>query len=878
MPPLAKRRRLHDTGDPDAELQERRLRNDKKLKSRFESIFEKYSKDFSGIGDVIDFEKDEIVVDNGHLWDMKDEKDPGNGSSTQPASKDPLSEIPSNTPPIEHVIPDSQDYESDENDPLGILEDAFATSIQRVRKSVESPFSRHQNGYTNRGSSNVHSFPTRLDNRLVEPAWRVPLLPADVNIEQGLPSPSPSIVDDSSRSASPEGVSIWALATTRKRRTTTHPTLAASSETSSKPSLPVRSWTREERQLLRQLKASGTSWAEIAKYLPNRTPAAIQAFWHYLQKKSKSIESPTQIGNAASNGPALQSLDETGKEHTVFTDESRPSLQIEDLNIPELATTTAPSLTGSTEAELKSHPASSSISEAESNELSKHASRERFSCSSKVVFDSQNSSESQQLLEASPDPQTTVMSPLPEMEDKTEVHSQSDVPLARIASSPPPRGLSSHASPNADDLHPNFDAFNHRLHNIRARFESSQPDPEVYPSSSALVEDHRMQDNDLRQSNESNIGTLLEHSIKNAESKEYPVNSTERLSSTANEWGVSSFKSDESIGRSTTPITKQTSSELLDTRASVAAKPVLAQSALVKRGNEHETDGGTGLSRSISSPVGSDPRSILLAETDNAVTDISKPNSEAASTSQKFVHIEISPFSNERLEKQVISENIPEESSDGIVIVQGVEDASHVTAPGTPPGALLPAQEDSLRKIKPFSLILPIEGSPTMHEHLQRKSPYLQSLDQKYRFGQGNTRSDAVSPRIGVPQPIGSDLVVHPTTSALVPSTEDLLSSINDVFAPHGSDTDINPEQVISQKHISAVEEDEDDLQFPYQPTITPRFQGRGRQSYGGSKQRLAFRPKLGDDDTSDDELSTPSKTMRDRVELTPAQASWHGL
>ncbi|KAL8894145.1 MAG: hypothetical protein Q9192_004577 [Flavoplaca navasiana] len=877
MPPLAKRRRLLDPGDADAELQQRRLRNNKKLKSRFESIFEKYSKDFSGIGDVIDFEKDEIVVDNGHLWDMKDEKDPGNGSSSQPGSKDPLLEIPSNTLPIEHEIPDSQDYESDENDPLGILEDAFATSIQRVRKSVESSFSRHQNGYINPGSSTVHSFPTRLDNRLVEPAWRVPLLPADVNTEQGVPSPSPSIVDDSSRSVSPEGVSIWALPTTRKRRTTTHPTLAASPETSSKPSLPVRSWTQEERQLLRQLKASGTPWAEIAKQLPHRTPAAIQVFWHYLQKKS--IVSPTQIGNAPSNDPALQGLDETGKEHDVLTDESRPSLQIEDLNVLELATTTAQSHAGSPDAELKSHLASSLISEAESNELSKHASKGKFSCSSKVVFDSQDSSESQQILEVSPDPQTRAASPLPEMEDKAEVLSQSEVPLARIVSSPPPPGLASHASPNADDLHPNFDAFNHRLHNIRARFESLQPEPEVYSSSSALAEDHRTQNNDLRQSNESNIGTILEHSpIKLAESKEHPVNSTKRLSSTANESGASSFQSDESVGRLTTPITKQTSSELLDTRASVAAKPVLATSALVKHGNEHETDGGTGLSRSIPSPVGSDPQSILLAETDNTVTDVSKPNSEAASTSQKFVHIEISPLSNECSEKQVISEHIPEEYPQEIVIVQGVQDASHVTPPGTPPGALPPAQEESLRKIKPFSLILPIEGSPTMHKHLQWKSPYLQSLDQKYSFGPENTRSDAVSPRIGVPKPIGSDPVVHSTTSAPVLSTEDLAFSGKDIFATHGSDTDIDPEHLITRKQISTVEEDEDDLQFPYQPTITPKFQGRGRQSYSGSKQRLALRPKLANDDTSDDELSTPSKTTRDRIEMVPVQASQHGL
>ncbi|KAI4267135.1 MAG: hypothetical protein LQ337_008493 [Flavoplaca oasis] len=878
MPPLAKRRRLLDTEDPDAELQQRRLRNNKKLKSRFESIFEKYSKDFSGIGDVIDFEKDEIVVDNGHLRDMKDEKDPGNGSSSQPGNKDPPSAIPSNTLPIEQVIPDSQDYESDENDPLGILEDAIATSIQRVRKSVESSLSRHQNGYINPGSSNVHSFPTRLDNRRVEPAWRVPLLPADVNIEQGLPSPSPSIVDDSSRSASPEGVSIWALPE-RKRRTSTsgnlvtHPTSATLSGSLSKPSLPVRPWTQEERHLLRQLKASGKSWAEIAKQLPNRTLGAIQVYWYSLQKKS--IESPTQLDNASSDDPALQSPDQTSNDHNVFTNESRPSSQVKDLCASELATTRAPGLAASPDAELRSHLASSLLSEVDLFELSKHAPGEKILCSGKVVPDSQDSPEPQQSLEANPNPQTQATSPLPDMENGIEFLLQSEVPLARIASSPPPPGSSSHASPNANDLHPNFDTFNHRLQNIRARFGSLHPDPEVSSSSSALAEDHRMQDNDLHQSNESHIGTLLEHpSNRIAESKEHPVNTTESSSSTANESDASSFQSDESIERLTTPITMQTLSELLDTRASVAAKPELAQSPLVKPGYEHETDGGTCLSRSIPSPVGSDPQSISSAETGDPVTDISKPIPEAASTSQKFVHIEISPLSNERAEKQVISEHIPEECSEGMVIVQGVQDASHVTPLGTPPGALLPAQEESLRKIKPFSLILPIGGSPTMHQHLQWKSPYLQSLDQKYRFGQGNTQSDAVSPRIGVPQPIGSDPVVRSTTSAPVLSTEDSEFSGNDIFAPHGSDTDIDPEQVITQNQTSPVEEDEDDLQFPYQPTITPKFQGKGRQSSSGSKQRLAFPPKLGNDDTSDDELSTPLKTTRDRIEMTPVQAS----
>lgn len=63
--------------DPDSELQQRRSQLDFKLKSTFESIFEKYGKDFEGIGDEIDLETGRIVVNNGHLSAMRHERDPG---------------------------------------------------------------------------------------------------------------------------------------------------------------------------------------------------------------------------------------------------------------------------------------------------------------------------------------------------------------------------------------------------------------------------------------------------------------------------------------------------------------------------------------------------------------------------------------------------------------------------------------------------------------------------------------------------------------------------------------------------------------------------------------------------------------------------------
>ncbi|RDW73247.1 hypothetical protein BP6252_07154 [Coleophoma cylindrospora] len=63
--------------DTVEELQQRRARLDGKLKSTFESIFEKYERNFDGIGDEIDLYTGAIVVNNGHLLDMQDERDAG---------------------------------------------------------------------------------------------------------------------------------------------------------------------------------------------------------------------------------------------------------------------------------------------------------------------------------------------------------------------------------------------------------------------------------------------------------------------------------------------------------------------------------------------------------------------------------------------------------------------------------------------------------------------------------------------------------------------------------------------------------------------------------------------------------------------------------
>lgn len=77
MEPPHKRPRLSIFADelPSAELDSARFQNDRFLKGRFEAIFQKYERDFSGIGDEVDLSTGEIVVDNGHLAGLDEDAD-----------------------------------------------------------------------------------------------------------------------------------------------------------------------------------------------------------------------------------------------------------------------------------------------------------------------------------------------------------------------------------------------------------------------------------------------------------------------------------------------------------------------------------------------------------------------------------------------------------------------------------------------------------------------------------------------------------------------------------------------------------------------------------------------------------------------------------
>ncbi|KAL5314681.1 hypothetical protein ACEPPN_017326 [Leptodophora sp. 'Broadleaf-Isolate-01'] len=178
-----------ETGyDPEAELEQKRARLDYKLKSTFESIFEKYERDFDGVGDEIDLETGEIVVNNGHIVQMLDEQDAGDTSRARQALREYTQEpdeLPSSSFDETEIIEDDEE-EVDEDELMSdedIAEDDMAEDDMILRGFAKA--NRFQQGSPELGVSNAPIAPERV--RRQEPIPRPAPLPPPV---QAKPLPS----------------------------------------------------------------------------------------------------------------------------------------------------------------------------------------------------------------------------------------------------------------------------------------------------------------------------------------------------------------------------------------------------------------------------------------------------------------------------------------------------------------------------------------------------------------------------------------------------------------------------------------------------------------------------------------------------------------
>jgi len=328
MEPPCKRQRLSGNRIPDPDLRQRRARNDTRLKSIFESIFDKYSKDFEGIGDEIDLRTGEIVVNNGHLLGIRNKTDTG---PTDDPSDDAGSEVSSEEQDEkeqhgqdertiagdESVLSESETalqaryivdslVEDANVEPrpttfgeslLGQIEDNNSGEDELADKAIEWVTPREARAIAHEKWQLPDSGPTFVDESNVEEAWRAPPLidstPSYRAVGQiETPSTKTSLLVDK---ASPSTKKILRGKHKNPGQTRSigpdttmlpqseFPPNAVSTTSTPKHNGPIILWTLEEVNQLRHLKVTtNLTYKEMEPLFSRRKRTAIATKWKHL--------------------------------------------------------------------------------------------------------------------------------------------------------------------------------------------------------------------------------------------------------------------------------------------------------------------------------------------------------------------------------------------------------------------------------------------------------------------------------------------------------------------------------------------------------------------------------------------------------------------
>ncbi|KAF7714351.1 Centromere protein Scm3, N-terminal [Penicillium ucsense] len=293
------------------DLQAARAQNDLRLKSIFEGIFAKYGNDFSDVGDEIDLETGEIVVNRGHLKSMLEETDVG--KRLDPWTEDPFGSDDDDS--VRDEEPPSLGHHEDEvpraesldvcpvGDTTGSLRDSVKPLSNRGRERIASS----PPGPGDKASTDWQS-PGPLAH-LVDPLWQAPELPplfATPNANRQPVAPSPQLPTILREPSPPGSGSLWTVPRRRlprseqKFRSTT-----ASSPSKSRPyakrkyqsSPATRDWSFAE------VNAGDESddplqeqWPSSPLPIPSQTTTA-------SRQETRSSASTTPIRKAALTSP-----------------------------------------------------------------------------------------------------------------------------------------------------------------------------------------------------------------------------------------------------------------------------------------------------------------------------------------------------------------------------------------------------------------------------------------------------------------------------------------------------------------------------------------------------------------------------------------------
>lgn len=355
MEPPFKKQRVEGSSYSEIDLHARRAQNDFRLKSIFESIFEKYGRDFDGIGDEIDLKTGEIVVDNGHILGMANERDAGDAKYTpeEPSHFDADDDDDDDHPSIDFSEANPEGLELFNAGDAAVIEESEASDqsafdADSLMGDVPADFHLHQLGERSReaipmpmddeedelASSDIewasHS-KDRLsaqerwclrkdrdsgkDEPAVEPAWRAPPLWNNTLIRRETDFLGLESVDDMRDYSDDEraGISLWApeiknrsrqrhesanstnqqsLAVARGQENNADGLLSDMSD-SGPPARRVVRWTQEEEDLLIYLKtATNLTCAAMESHFPGRQGNSIGSHWTHMINQGKASSKP----------------------------------------------------------------------------------------------------------------------------------------------------------------------------------------------------------------------------------------------------------------------------------------------------------------------------------------------------------------------------------------------------------------------------------------------------------------------------------------------------------------------------------------------------------------------------------------------------------
>ena len=349
--------------NPDAELYEKRARNDLHLKSRFEAIFEKFGKDFSEVGDEIDMQTGKIVVNKGHIDGMAHEQDLG--LAIDPSSQQ-LSRHGIATEDLGDSLRDrdvarstaestAESLLGSDTDMEDVLSDsAVALSNRGTNHTAASNSEKLPSGQCHNWKHrliqapepdetplrklNVNSVLNRLHHKQIamydspiEPAWQVPPLPIDkiAQAQRPILTSRWSEENEKRRSASPNLGSLWTAFPSRgpakneaaaidsrkgtsKMRRSSMPAMKTKEAPSGHAKHPIskktpsEAWTFSEESLLQQLRANtNLTFDQLVPYFPGRSSRAIACHWSQKLVRGLSKHQEQWANNSNATGIAV---------------------------------------------------------------------------------------------------------------------------------------------------------------------------------------------------------------------------------------------------------------------------------------------------------------------------------------------------------------------------------------------------------------------------------------------------------------------------------------------------------------------------------------------------------------------------------------------